>query len=311
MLPLIVAVFTASLLGSLHCIGMCGPLAMMASGVGINQNSKSRSWKLWLAYHGGRLVAYAGLGGVAGAVGASIHQTGNWLGLQQLAAKFAGGSMLVVGLLTLVHLTQGASHRLWVPKRFQAALATGHAWARRQPPLRRAGAIGILTALLPCGWLYAFLLVAAGTASIASGAMVMAVFSLGSVPALVGLVASTGWLVGRTGKIIPWFSAILVTVVGGVTLVQRSHIDPTRQLMPQFGEAPTTLVNHVEKLDHHRMPCCEAKINDQATSKNAPSTIESAKEATSESTSESTSQSKSSTESDQDGDQVAREVGGQ
>ncbi len=101
MLPLIIAVFLASLIGSVHCVGMCGPLAILA---GSTHGTSQRRWGTIVAYHGGRVVSY----GLAGAV---VVGDGGWdrvdwrlVGAQQLAAKLAGGSMLVIGLLSLVRL---------------------------------------------------------------------------------------------------------------------------------------------------------------------------------------------------------------
>ncbi len=88
----------------------------------------------------------------------------------------------------------------------------------------RASAIGLLTAILPCGWLFAFVIVAAGTAQPLFGALVMAVFALGSVPALAGMAFSMTLLVGRFRRAIPWCSAVLVTCVGAVTLLERSQV---------------------------------------------------------------------------------------
>lgn len=260
MLPLIITVFVASLLGSMHCVGMCGPLAVMAGGV--DTQGRSRSWISWVAYHFGRLVAYSLLGAIAGWLGATLQETGSYLGWQQTATKIAGGSMLVIGLLTLLHLMQGTSHRLWIPKRVQTWLHVGHQWARKQPPVRRAITIGMLTAILPCGWLYSFLLVAAGTAHGGQGALVMATFSLGSVPALVGLVATTKWLVGGWQSAIPWFSAILVTLVGGYTMLQRSTIDLSSLNTASAVSAETSLVEHIEELPKKRLPCCEPKTDE-------------------------------------------------
>ena len=64
-------------------------------------------------------------------------------------------------------------------------------------------ATGLLTALLPCGWLYLFALFAAGTGSWLSGSVVMIAFWLGSVPALVAVVMSTKLLTGRLRQFVP------------------------------------------------------------------------------------------------------------
>ncbi len=98
MLPLIGTVFVASLFGSLHCVGMCGPLAMLASShSSARKNHRSVNLAAVIAYHASRILAYAMAGALVGLIGAGIQETGSLLGLQRLAARLAGGSMLVIG----------------------------------------------------------------------------------------------------------------------------------------------------------------------------------------------------------------------
>lgn len=260
MLPLLGAVFFASLFGSLHCVGMCGPLALLASG-GRTSQSPSRNIRAVAAYHIGRIATYAAVGGAAGLLGAGVEQTGSLLGMQRLAAQLAGGSMLVIGLLAMVRLAGGSNHAAMLPMWLQRRLASGHAWARRQPPVRRAATIGLLTALLPCGWLYAFVIVAAGTAQPLAGAAVMATFGLGSVPALAALALSMTLLVGRFRNAVPWCSAVLVTIVGAATLLHRSRIDllPMAESAVSFTGSQASaakLASHTQALQQSQLPCC-------------------------------------------------------
>jgi sulfite exporter TauE/SafE len=261
MLPLIATVFVASLLGSLHCVGMCGPLAVLASSSGSSQRKHGPRSQLAAvaAYHGSRIVAYAVAGCLAGALGAGIQHTGAWLGMQRLAAQLAGGSMLVIGLLGLVRLAGGASHAALLPAWLQKPLGRAHRWARRQPPLRRAATIGVLTAILPCGWLYAFLIVAAGTADPVTAALVMATFALGAVPALATTAISLTMFAGRFRGAIPWCSAALVTIVGAATLLHRSQIELETMHPAAADRQATVLVSKIDAIDQHQLPCCRQK----------------------------------------------------
>ncbi|MFO0923092.1 MAG: sulfite exporter TauE/SafE family protein [Pirellulales bacterium] len=254
MTPLILAVFIASIFGSLHCVGMCGPLAMLANGT--REGKSAFRGTLW-AYHGGRLLAYALLGAIAGTVGSGIHHTGLLLGAQRAATQLAGLSMLVIGLLSLVHLASGTQHMPWTPPWLQTRLAQGHAWARKQPPLQRAAMVGVLTSILPCGWLYAFLLVAAGTADPLFGSAVMFFFGLGSVPALSAIALGTTMILGRMRFAIPWCSALLVTVVGFFTLAHRSTIDLTALHHVKSTTSAQDLLRQVQLLEQQTLPCCE------------------------------------------------------
>lgn len=261
MTTLLSAVFIASLFGSLHCVGMCGPLALLASRGRGRSGSQRSSLAAVVAYHATRAGAYACAGCVAGLLGAGIQHTGSLMGLQRLAAQLAGGSMLVIGLLGIARLAGGSSHIAMLPMWLQRRLASGHAWARRQPPVRRAATIGLLTAILPCGWLYAFLIVAAGTARPLDGALVMAVFALGSVPALAGMALSVTLLAGPFRRAIPWCSALLVTAVGAMTLLHRSQIVlapmPESVVNRSASEVSVAkLTSHVGAIDQASLPCC-------------------------------------------------------
>src|SRR5205823_3884811 len=93
---LIAAVFLASLLGSLHCAGMCG--AFLAFAVGAEDPGAGRRAALQGAYHIGRLCTYLVFGAVAGGVGAALDLGGSLVGVQRVAAVLAGSMMVVFGV---------------------------------------------------------------------------------------------------------------------------------------------------------------------------------------------------------------------
>ncbi|MBL0922801.1 MAG: sulfite exporter TauE/SafE family protein [Phycisphaerales bacterium] len=185
MIALIGAVFAASLLGSLHCAGMCG--AFVAFAVGAPAEKRPPEWALHAAYNGGRLVTYTALGGAAGLLGGALDLAGEMVGLQRLAAALAGAMMVGFGVATLLRLRGVRVGRLRLPRAMTRALEKGHRAASSRPPVVRAALIGLLTTLLPCGWLYAFVITAAGAGDAALGALTMAVFWAGTLPALVAV----------------------------------------------------------------------------------------------------------------------------
>jgi uncharacterized protein len=247
--PMMAAVFVAGLFGSLHCVGMCGPLAVMASSA--TRPGVARTPALF-AYHGGRVVAYGILGLIAGLIGSGIQDTGALLGIQRAAARIAGGMMLIVGLLSLVQLISGQQHKPWLPRFFENALHRGHRWARQQTLLKKAAVVGVLTAILPCGWLYSFLLVAAATASVWQGAVVMAAFALGAIPALAIVSLGTNSIAQRFGKAVPVGSAMLVASIGLYTLMRRADLD----VVPRVSAMDTSAVNLIRQATEAEPPCC-------------------------------------------------------
>ncbi|MEN0020671.1 MAG: sulfite exporter TauE/SafE family protein, partial [Planctomycetota bacterium] len=165
----IFAVLAASLLGSLHCAGMCGGLVLFA--VGSDGTFKRRA-RLHVAYHGGRGLAYIALGIFAGLLGATADlaiTSGDGI---RTSAIVAGLGMITLGLITLAPSIGLRGVRARLPAPIRALIDGIHGWAFRLPPTARAASVGILTPMLPCGWLYAFVIVAAGTGSMIFGGVV-------------------------------------------------------------------------------------------------------------------------------------------
>ncbi|HEX5063917.1 MAG TPA: sulfite exporter TauE/SafE family protein [Kofleriaceae bacterium] len=92
---------------------------------------------------------------------------------------------------------------------------------RPKSAAKRSYLIGTLTGLLPCGWLWAFVIAAAGTGSIAGGAAAMFAFWLGTVPAMVGLLRVTGPVLARIRARMPAITAVALIVLGFGTLALR------------------------------------------------------------------------------------------
>jgi sulfite exporter TauE/SafE len=224
---LIAAVASASLLGSTHCVGMCGPLAMWASGVGDSASSRGQVVRSTALYHLGRLLTYSLAGAIAGGLGSLVDVGGGALGIQLAAARIVGAMMIVIGLVRLMPLLGFRKSQATGPKpsRIAAIVAKARPFVYQLSPSARALTVGLLTTLLPCGWLYLFALVAAGTGDIISGAIVMAAFWLGTVPALTAMIAGTMVLSNRLIKTVPIAAALLLIVAGGYTAMGRGFAD--------------------------------------------------------------------------------------
>lgn len=222
MIPLMGAVLVASLLGSLHCAGMCG--AFVAFAVASDESASPRRWRLNVAYNIGRLVTYCLLGAVAGTIGAAVDLGGAAVGVRDGAAMLAGGVMVVFGVVTVLRLNGVRIARLPLPAALSKFVAAGHRVAMQWTPVRRALAIGLLTTLLPCGWLYAFAVTAAGTANPAYGAATMAVFWLGTLPVMAALGAGLQSLAGPLRRKVPMATALLLVAVGVFTIFGRFQV---------------------------------------------------------------------------------------
>jgi uncharacterized protein len=302
---LIGAVITASLLGSLHCVGMCGPLALWAAGADRDRGARSMVMPATL-YHLGRMMTYALVGFLAGFVGNLLDWSGSAFGLQLFAARLFGSLMIVIGLIVGFRLAQPVLRR-WVDRFYQSRRQTGSVASRqtidsgfssvasssatyhppkpnwltacllnlrpavfRLPLAVRGLVTGLLTALLPCGWLYLFALLAAGTGSAVIGALVMTAFWLGSVPALVSLVVSTKLLTTPVRKAIPAFAAAMLVVAGAYTATGRGFADLGGKLQvssslldrlqagqPAHELSASEIKLGLEELTATALPCCQ------------------------------------------------------
>jgi sulfite exporter TauE/SafE len=201
---------------------MCGGFVCFYAG-GTGESAGRTSWTSHAAYNTGRLTTYVTLGAVAGAIGASIDRAGLLVGISRLAAIVAGALMVLWGTTTVLAL-RGIRLPAILPSaqsRFVAPVAGVVRALRDQPPSIRALGTGIVTTLIPCGWLYTFLATAAGTASAASGMLVMLTFWLGTVPAMVALGVGVQRALGPLRRRLPALSAAAVVVLGLLSLTGR------------------------------------------------------------------------------------------
>ncbi|MGE3106866.1 MAG: sulfite exporter TauE/SafE family protein [Phycisphaerales bacterium] len=269
MSALIVAVMLASLMGSMHCAGMCGGfLAFAVTGSLVAptvQGQPGRSARggpsksaLQAAYNGGRLLTYVSLGGIAGAIGSAVDLGGEYVGVQRTAAVIAGALMIGFGVIAVLRVSGVRVGPMPMPRALRDGVMRGHRAAATWPPLGRALAVGLLTTLLPCGWLYAFVITAAGTGDAAHGAVTMAAFWIGTLPMMVGLGTGLQSLAGPLRRRLPVVMPLLLVAVGVYTVAGRLA-------MPAMGSGNAAMIvpagreeaaQRAERLADETPPCC-------------------------------------------------------
>jgi sulfite exporter TauE/SafE len=216
---LLVAVFVASLVGSLHCVGMCGPFVAFYAGA--DGSGGVRRLLSHAVYSLGRLLAYATLGVAAGAVGAALDVAGSLAGFQRVAVVVAGVVMVSWGVVALLQTRGLKIFRHRPSGTLGGWLSRGFSVVGQKPPVVRAAAVGLLSGLLPCGWLWAFLVTAAGSGSPVGGASVMAAFWLGTVPALVAVGLGAQLISAPLRRHVPAVTAALLVVIGLYAIIGR------------------------------------------------------------------------------------------
>lgn len=220
-MELVLAVLAASLVGSPHCAGMCGGFVCFYAGAGDRRDLTGH-----VAYNVGRLVSYASLGVVAGALGDRLEAAGRFAGVSRLAAVVAGALMVGWGLARL-----GAAYGIRVPAlgpslAMQKRLGGVVRAVREQPVAIRAATLGLVTTLLPCGWLWAFVLTAAGTADPLTGALVMATFWVGTLPMLTALGIGVQKAAGPLRARLPLISATVLVALGLLSIAGKMTVAP-------------------------------------------------------------------------------------
>jgi len=248
-----VAVFATSLLGSLHCIGMCGGMVSLvatARGPGCGPSRWGLGIFDQLLYHFARGAGYVLVGLTFGAVGAGADRLGSFADVQRVAATIAGGLMLAWGLHALLEwrcLVRG------LPSVGAAGVARVFALVTRRGPRARVLLLGALTPLLPCGWLWLFAASAAGTGSALGGGLVMATFWAGTVPALLGLGLGLRAAAGRLRDHLPWIRGATLVLVGLLTLTGRATLVTP---VSEPSGTTTTPLERVETAPTTPLPCC-------------------------------------------------------
>lgn len=192
--------FMLGLAGSLHCAGMCGPLALALPhpGGGATGFVVSR-----LAYNSGRLVTYLAMGAVFGLLGRSLALVGvqRWLSI-------GAGSAMLLGLLFASRL--GArTPVVVVVDRLKATF--GRLLQRRTLP--SLALLGLLNGLLPCGLVYAAAAGAAATGGLLYAVGYMGLFGLGTLPLMLGIgLSGRAFPVGWRFRLQAWVPVSLALV---------------------------------------------------------------------------------------------------
>jgi sulfite exporter TauE/SafE len=198
---------------------MCGPFVAFYAGA--DTSGGVRRLFSHGVYSGGRLLSYVALGAAAGTVGAALDLAGSLAGFHRIAAVIAGVAMVSWGLLALLHIRGVRLFRHATEGPVAGFIRRGFSVVGGKPPLVRAAVVGLLSGLLPCGWLWAFLVTAAGTGSALAGIAVMTAFWAGTVPALVAVGLGAQLVSAPLRRHVPTVTAVLLIALGTFAIVSR------------------------------------------------------------------------------------------
>lgn len=216
--------FVVGVLTSVHCVVMCGGIALSQSVASLgNTQSQTNAENVQASagvlkkltpgflYNGGRVVSYTIVGGVVGALGAAFSFSPVMKGLISAAA---GIFMILLGLKMLGLLTglPKFSSIRFAP--LQRTLGRFSASMKKRGPF----AVGLLNGLMPCGPLQTMQLYALGTGSFIAGALSMFIFSIGTVPLMLGFGLAAAFIPKKFIPVMVKASAVLVMFLGMITL---------------------------------------------------------------------------------------------
>jgi sulfite exporter TauE/SafE/copper chaperone CopZ len=238
--------FVVGLITSLHCVAMCGGIALtQAVGRG---GPGQKGLRPSLLYNAGRVASYTIIGGVAGSVGSLVSLSSS---LKGIVPVLAGAFMLFLGIRMLGIFPWLSRLRV----RFPALLPAG---ARRR--LQGAGpfAVGLLNGLMPCGPLQTMQVYALGTGSLLAGAFSMLVFSAATVPLMLGFGAASSLLSAGFTRRLFKLSGVLVLALGGVMLVRGVGVLGWLPVSP--AGKPTTWLTAPRRGDGGQVPTREVGI---------------------------------------------------
>jgi sulfite exporter TauE/SafE len=193
------------MVGSFHCVGMCGPIALA-----LPMKGKSKFPKLLgsLVYNTGRLFTYALLGCIFGTLGTFFFMAG----LQQTLSISLG--ILIIGLIIIPHHLQQKLSPVHFLSKTIASIRKPLQQLFATPSYPARLMIGMLNGLLPCGLVYMGIAGAIATGSVMKGSLFMLFFGLGTFPAMLGVSLLGHWIGIKTRNRIRAAVPVLVVLMG-------------------------------------------------------------------------------------------------
>jgi uncharacterized protein len=261
-MTLFLSAILLGLMGSFHCIGMCGPIVLSLP---LHGNTIYRKIFGGILYNFGRSVTYASMGAVFGLLGQGLKL----VGFQQIVSV-AMGTIMVISVLfpalfrNQYNLQSGSSGLLNKLKKHIARLFSVRTY-------QSLFFIGLLNGLLPCGLVYIAIAGAIATGSAVSGTWYMFLFGLGTLPMLLALGVAGNMLSTTIRRRINHLIPIMVVLVGiffilrGLNLNIR-YLSPTKEKIEQRFEKSLEEKQLSQEEQNHNSgrnarevpPCCSS-----------------------------------------------------
>lgn len=207
--------FCGGLLGSSHCVGMCGAFALAIGGSGRGWLDNARRQ---CVYTLGRMFTYGCAGLTAAFLGSQLqHRLPQWIPAQSLLSLFAGIVLVAQGVAIL-----GLPGMRWHPGsgRVSCQAATAFREMMTAPSLSAVFFAGVATGFLPCALIYAYLALAARSGDLLIGTLLMVAMAAGTAPLMILTGLGTSSLRLTTRQQILKVAAVLVLGTGVASLIR-------------------------------------------------------------------------------------------
>ena len=202
---MLISAFILGLLGSFHCVGMCGPIAFMLP---VDRNNTFKKVTQISLYHIGRLLSYSIMGLVFGLIGKGL----NLFGFQQQLSIIIGVVMIIVILIPYKTFNKyNVSKPIYkVISKVKSALGA----ALKKKTSDTFFTIGFLNGFLPCGLVYMAVFGAIAGGNAAEGSLYMAFFGLGTIPLMTTAIYFSNFLKGAMRQKIQKAIPVFVVLIG-------------------------------------------------------------------------------------------------
>ncbi len=254
-LELLTATLFSSLVGSLHCVGMCSPFAMLAMGQSSGDRPVIQRAVRLSAYHLGRLATYLFLGSLVAVFTLTFQLAVGDFARSHWIGWGVGMILIVMGMMRLFesigNATTPVTHSAWVLNWTRSIVALRKRYASG-PAWLSSFLWGFSSTFLPCGWLYVFVLASAAAPSSTMTIAMMVAFWVGTLPLLTAAAWSWSMAGPRWRFLVQPLAAACIIAFGFYTLLHRSQVDlstmtttPTKPSLQQIRDSMNA-----------GLPCC-------------------------------------------------------
>ena len=255
-MAIVLSALVLGLMGSFHCAGMCGPIAIALP---LHGNTVSQKIFGGTLYNLGRTITYGIMGAIFGLLGQGIEM----IGFQQKISVIMGAVMIISVLFPELFKNQYRMDKSWFSLVGKLKKSIGEMFSIRS--FSSLFFIGLLNGLLPCGLVYIAIAGAIGTGDVGQGTLYMILFGLGTIPMML-TISLAGNMMGlalrnRINKLIP----VLVVVVGLLFILRGldlgiPYLSPKKQMIEKKFENNLSGKDTVVVTEKQLPPCCQKPV---------------------------------------------------